>query len=108
MGAYLFEDPADCALGIVEVPKNAGASNAGCDTRGLPPLPNPVFTEGAFVRVSFLGVHIAGIVRACGNASFAADALVSIDLNSSILALVGSSGGTIVHTRRIVAVVAKL
>jgi len=61
----------------------------------------------ALIRDSFRG-YIACIIRAGGNTGFTPDTAFFIDLNSSILALVGSSGGTIVHTRRIVAVVAKL
>src|SRR5208283_4014511 len=93
---------------VAEIPEYPRFAYTCCDACGLFPLFYPVFAKSAFIRESFFRIHIAGIIGTGSNASLAAYAFVTVDLYGAVFFFIGRPRRTIIHARRIIAVVAEL
>ena len=102
------EEAAHLGLGVVEVAEVHAVGGADRDAGRVLALLHAVDAEGALVGVA-LGVHVAGVVGAGGEAGLAADALLLRDEDDPApLVDVARPGGAAGHAGRVVAVVAPL
>jgi hypothetical protein len=97
------------ALGVIEIPKETGATRAVVATRGIAlPRGGYVTTERAFLHNSIVVVEVTHPVRTGVGAVLAADAGVFVDeYHAGLLVTIGGSGRAHSDTGGILALLAE-
>jgi len=95
------------ALGVFKISKDERLSRANRYTGGVEASLHPVETEGAFVYKA-IGVNIASVVGARGDAGLTARAFVAGDDDRTALVKVAGTCGTAAYARSIVTVITTL
>ncbi|MNH21669.1 hypothetical protein D3C79_814890 [compost metagenome] len=106
-GLVFPQQPADLALGIVQIADDARLADAALHAGGQQPCLQPVGAEGALVGGVGLMVDEAGVIGTGLHAVAAGDAPVVVDHHYAVLALEGGAGGADIEAGGLGAVVAE-
>jgi hypothetical protein len=90
---------------VIEVTKHPNPCHTGRHTGRFFTLLNKFNAETTFLNITFF-FNNPDIIRTSGNAIFATYAFILIHKNHSIFSLVGGSGGTNLHTGRVITMLA--
>src|SRR5207244_9793325 len=101
----LAQNRRDVAAGIVDIAERERARGTGGNARGTAIA--AMQAERALVGVA-VGVDVARVVRAGGDAGLASGAEVRVDQHRSAVAVIARAGGAVGDARRVAALLAAL